>query len=652
MKCALKYGMGILLILTSGYALVWGQATAQISGTVTDQSGARLPGAEVTATQTETGLVRMVVSNETGSYVLLSLPLGPYKLEVTLPGFRTVARTGIVLDVNANPVINVSLEVGQVTETVEVQANAALVETRSVGVGHLMETQRILELPLNGRNVTELITLAGAAVQTQVSSGRSMQNQADIRVAGGLSGSVAYALDGALHTNRYDNLSLPLPFPDALQEFKVETNGLAASQGLSGGAQVNAVTKSGTNDFHGDAFEFVRNDLFNATEYFAVVDPRTGNKKHSSLKRNQYGGTAGGPIVRNKLFFFGGYQGTPTRSDPVNTQSFVPTPAMLAGDFTKIAPLRAISPVDGTPTGFVNNRINPALLSPVALNIANRLPKAQDDTGLVTSGTPNRIDEKQIVGKGDWQLNSSHSVMGRVWFTNFNQPQPYSLAPDNLLTVSRNDRNEWAYSYAIGDTWLLSPKTVVVGRLVSNFTHISRNAPQFFDMAQMGVKGLYTGYVPNFAQLFVSPGGFRLGDGTQTRSNATTFTTALNLDVSLTRGTHQIGLGGSADYWDFNSHGNVFSAGSFTVTGSHTGSALADFLIGRMSTFEQATPNLNPTKHQYVALYMTDSWKVNQRWTLNYGLRWEPDLPDILKLGTVQTLREGGRQAVAARRDF
>src|SRR2546427_8698213 len=129
--------------------LVWAQTTTQISGTVTDQSGARLPGAEVTATQTETGVTRTVVSNETGTYVLASLPTGPYKLEVTLPGFRTVARTGIVLDVNANPVINISLDVGQVTETVEVQANAALVETRSVGVGQLMETQRILELPLN-----------------------------------------------------------------------------------------------------------------------------------------------------------------------------------------------------------------------------------------------------------------------------------------------------------------------------------------------------------------------------------------------------------------------------------------------------------------------------------------------------------------------
>jgi hypothetical protein len=195
-----------------------------------DPTGARLPGAEVTVTQTATGLVRSVITNETGFYVLPSLPAGPYRLEAMLPGFRTFVQRGIVLEVNANPVINPTLEVGQVTQTIEVQANAALVETRSVGVGQIMESQRILELPLNGRNVTELIPLGGAAtVPNDGSSGRSLSSQQNIRVAGGLSGSVHYSLDGANHTNPYNNLSLPLPFPDALQEFKVETSGLSAS---------------------------------------------------------------------------------------------------------------------------------------------------------------------------------------------------------------------------------------------------------------------------------------------------------------------------------------------------------------------------------------------------------------------------------------
>jgi hypothetical protein len=319
-----------------------------------------LPGAEVSATQTATGLARTAVSNEAGLFVLPSLPTGPYKLEVSLPGFRSFVQTGIVLEVNAQPVINVALEVGQVTETIEVQANAAMVETQTTGVAQVMETKQILELPLNGRNVTDLITLSGAATTpNDGSSSRSISGQQNIRVAGGLSGSVHYSLDGALHTNPYDNLSLPLPFPDALQEFKVETSALSASQGGASGAQASAVTKSGTNQIHGDLFEFVRNDLFNATPYFGVVDEK-GNKKHNTLKRHQFGGTLGGPVIQNKLFFFGGFQGTTLRADPGDNQAFVPTQQMLNGDFTTITSqacfrsitLSAADRVDGTPTGF------------------------------------------------------------------------------------------------------------------------------------------------------------------------------------------------------------------------------------------------------------------------------------------------------------
>ena len=199
---------------------VWAQAIAQITGTVKDPTGAVLPGVEITATQTETGIARMTISNETGAYILSNLPVGPYKLEASLAGFRTFVQSGIVLQVNSNPVINVTLEIGQVSEQVEVQANAALVETRTSGVGQVMEQQRILELPLNGRNVSDLVAMIGAAVAVpeDASSPRSMQGQAAFAVAGGLQSGVNYSLDGASHTNAYDHLSLPLPFPDALQE--------------------------------------------------------------------------------------------------------------------------------------------------------------------------------------------------------------------------------------------------------------------------------------------------------------------------------------------------------------------------------------------------------------------------------------------------
>src|SRR5438552_2868372 len=212
-------------------ANVWGQATAQISGSVRDQSGAVLPGVEVMATQTDTGIVRSTVTNETGTYVLPNLALGPYRIEAALPGFRTFIQTGIVLQVNSSPVINPVLEVGQVTEQVEVQANALQVETRSAGVGQVIETQRILDLPLNGRNVTDLITLSGASVQTGQSPAYGMRTGVSISVAGGESFGVQYNLDGAPHIHTFDGTSLPMPFPDALQEFKFSTSTQDASNG-------------------------------------------------------------------------------------------------------------------------------------------------------------------------------------------------------------------------------------------------------------------------------------------------------------------------------------------------------------------------------------------------------------------------------------
>src|SRR5438094_2255351 len=217
-------GLAVVLLTCLLTTTVFGQATAQISGTVKDQSGAVLPGVEVTATQTDTGIVRTAVTNETGSYVLPNLAVGPFRLEAALPGFRTYVQTGIVLQVNSNPVINPVLEVGQVSEQIEVQANAALVETRNVGVGQVIENQRILELPLNGRQATDLIVLAGAAVQTTPSTpDRNMNGSVAISVAGGLKTGTVYMLDGAMHNDPYDNYNLPIPFPDALQEFKVET---------------------------------------------------------------------------------------------------------------------------------------------------------------------------------------------------------------------------------------------------------------------------------------------------------------------------------------------------------------------------------------------------------------------------------------------
>ena len=517
---------------------VWGQATAQISGTVRDTSGAVLPGVEVTLTQTDTGIARNMVSNETGSYAFSNLAVGPYKLAASLPGFRTFVQTGIILQVNSSPVINATLEVGQVNQQIEVQANAALVETRTTSVGQVIENARILELPLNGRNTADLIVYAGAAVPlpSQNSSSRSFQGQADgvaYSVAGGLAFGVTYMLDGAMHNNPYDNLNLPLPFPDALQEFKLETSTMTANQGMHSGASVTSVTKSGANEFHGDFFEFVRNYKFNARDYFAL--------KRDSLKRNQFGGTIGGPINKNRLFFFGGYQATITRQDPSDSISYVPTPAVLAGDWSAMASAacagtaRTLRSVANTSVVFNNNRIDRALYSLAAMNIAARLPKSDDPCGKINVARINRPSDSQYIGKIDYQESTRHSMFGRIIETTLKTPPPHQFT-ENVLATSIGGRDNLAQSYTFGDTYLLNSNTVNAVRIAINRTAIHRTSKDFFSAPEVGVNTF--SYMPHYS-LFTVNNFFSIGGGTESESTFRTTTYQLGEDLSLTRRTHR-----------------------------------------------------------------------------------------------------------------
>jgi hypothetical protein len=325
-----------------------------------------LPGVDVAATQTQPNFSRSSVTDENGNFALPNLPIGPYRVQAMLSGFRTFVQTGIVLTVNANAAITIELGLGELSETVSVEAAAPLVETRSPSLGQVVDNERIEELPLNGRNATDLIALAPASVpQPQLNAtSRSMAGGQAFAVAGGQGFGVAYLLDGATHNNPYDNLNLPLPFPDALQEFRLETSSTTANAGMHSGASVNAVTKSGTNLFHGDVFEFFRNHRFNATNPFNARNPATGERQGDGLDRNQYGGTFSGPVVTDKVFFFGAFQGTRIRETPADLFSFVPTAAMLAGDFTAYASAACNTGTArtlGAPFGGI--RLDPARMS-------------------------------------------------------------------------------------------------------------------------------------------------------------------------------------------------------------------------------------------------------------------------------------------------
>jgi len=345
-------------------AAAWAQSTAQIHGSVLDPAGAAVPDAEVNATQLETGVSRSISSTADGGFVLTNLPLGPYQVQVSKEGFATSLNKGIVLQVGSNPALTITLQVGATSQQVNVEANVLLVETRSLAVGEVVQTQRVVDLPLNGRNVTDLIGLAGASVQTGSAQTRWFSNQPIISIGGspavgGAGGTsllgTEYSLDGANHLNFLSGGVMPIAFPDAVQEFRTETSGQTAERGAA--TSVSIVTRSGTNTFHGSLFEFIRNSAFGSAR--EVFSPATVTTPY---KRNQFGGTLGGPIKRDKLFFFGGYQGSRVRQTVPRT-TVIPTAAMMAGDWSTFASAACnggTAKTLRTANGTINNLSNAA----------------------------------------------------------------------------------------------------------------------------------------------------------------------------------------------------------------------------------------------------------------------------------------------------
>jgi hypothetical protein len=623
--------------------LAWGQAvsTSQIKGTVVDQMGLAIPGAEVKLTQTDTGLVRTTTTDVEGAYLLTNLPVGPYQLEVTKQGFSQYLQTGITLQVATNPTIEVFMDVGEQTNLVQVNANASMVETQSSGVGQVIDSQKIVDLPLIGRQVSDLIGLAGAATAgsdpNQLSS-RNYPNIESYSVAGGLATGTTYVLDGSMHNDVYTNANLPLPFPDALLEFKVETGALPAQYGMHSGAAVNALTKSGGNEFHGGAFEFVRNYLFDARQLFAPTS--------DTLKRNQFGGMLGGPIRMNKLFFFAAYQQTDTRQTPNATVTYVPTAAELAGNFGPVTsaacqetPIQLRDPLDNQP--FMNNQIPMARLSKPALAIAKMLPTPQDQQcGRTTYGAQVKDNEHFGVAKMDYSLSPGHTIFARYLGTQDAQPVPYSLS-HNLLTTLAAGYDDFDQSFTAGDTYLVG------GSMVSNFratvdrAGIARVEPNFFGPQSVGIN-IYS-YLPNFTSLSLPAPYFSIGSPIASHATYRTTTLQTSEDYSFVHGNHQLGFGANVSHWNSNTYANVLAMGMLSFSGQgYTGFALADFFTGNLSGLTEAAPNTLFVRDWYFGLYAQDGWKVKPGLTISYGVRWEPFFPMTFANGHVYHFDQAG----------
>jgi hypothetical protein len=613
-------------------------AVAQLSGTVVDESGGALPGAEVTVTQTDTGMTRFVTTNERGGYAFPSLPVGPYRLSAKMDGFSVFEQTGIVLAVGDTRSLNVTLKVGALTETISVQADATLVESRDIGVSRVVEQEQIVSLPLNGRDANQLIILSGGAVQVPgLTDNRQYPNAVSISVAGGTGNSTQYLVDGGSNNDPQNNTGNAMPFPDALQEFSVESGVRSARYGQSTGATVNAVTRSGTNAFRGSGFVFGRHHAFNAIRYFDRSE-NGGIGRDDGLKRAQSGGTFGGPIVRDRLFFFAGVQVTNTRIAPSANDQIVPTEEVRRGDFRRIlsaACRGGTARTLGAP--YVNNQIDPSLYHPIALKIMSMLPVPDpamdpDGCGRYPLAIPNDSDEQQYIGRVDHQVSKNHRVFGRGFYTKYLHAPLFDPNNPNLLMASGfgggNDAR--MSTFAGGWDYVISPNLFSSTRLSYQDTATLR---------------LQADGIPTWTSLGVNTFQYTRGNGQDFLRNGTAgwssnqltgsfyvATPSLSQDFDWNLGSHGLSFGGSWTRPHSDGDGTFQSNGQFTFSGlitSGTGNAngglhMADFVLGLPSAFSQGGSQINDQVLHSVGVYIADVWRVNSRLTLNYGMRWEP----------------------------
>jgi hypothetical protein len=407
-----------------------------------------------------------------------------------------------------------------------------------------------------------------------------------------------------------------LPFPDALQEFKVETSALPAQYGYHSAATVNAVTKAGTNEFHGDLFDFLRNGDLNARDFFAT--------KRDNLKRNQYGGTGGGPVRKNKLFFFGGFQRTSQRSAPSGLTAFIPTAAMLTGDFTAITSPACQSNGKAitlaASQGFVNNKISPSLFNLVPLHIVNTLIPTSDPCGRELYGQIANLDENLFVARIDYQQSEKNSIFGRFILGNLNSSSTYDgKNPLSILSFANHNRD---YQLALGDTYLITTNLINSVRVSASRENVVKVPDPYKSLTDFGANITSDG-TPTTTVTVTGGGSFSI-PGSQVSQSHDGPNPSVTDDISWVKGDHQLGFGGNLYFQGMNYRSNRNAVGIAAFDGSVTGLGMADFLLGDALSFTQGTVYGFYQRQYYMSLYAQDSWKINRRLTLNYGVRWEP----------------------------
>jgi hypothetical protein len=592
--------------------------TGGIAGVVRDAGGGVMPGVTVKATHVATNAETIAVSNDVGLYVLRGLPVGRYTVVAELSGFQTSRNTDIVVRVNEDVRLDVSLKVGAVTEVVTVSGMASAVDTSTGTLKTVVDQERIENLPLNGRNATQLMTLVAGVLpdRSDLTSGATYPGTSPVSSSGARGNTTNYVLDGGSNNDHYSNGPNPMPNPDALQEFSVQTNSFSAEYGRNVGAIVNAVTRAGTNQYHGLGFGYFRHYKFNANNFFTPgVD--------DGLKRSQYGGTIGGPIARNRTFFFASYQGTNERRRPTQRSSLVPSAAMRSGDFSAIArPLR--NPFTGAL--FTNNQIPTSLFSPAAVKIVNEWlplpnPAGTDNPLTLRFQQPTQGDDHQWLGRVDHTFTDKHRAYGRFWVSRASTPPV--LLDGNILSSAFG--RTWQNTVAsFNDTYILTPS--LLNSVVVTFNRTNNLNFQLYppDYSTLGIN-VHNDDTPQW--FFNVSGYFGINSGdtnTFLRNEIQVVDT-----VRWTKGRHEVAAGMDYSYGQGDIVNNFRANGRFTFSNAapFSGDALADFYLGKFSSFEQAIGEYKNTRMHFLATFVQDTFRVNRQLTLNLGLRWDPFIP-------------------------
>ncbi|MGO9086672.1 MAG: carboxypeptidase regulatory-like domain-containing protein [Terriglobales bacterium] len=623
-------------VLSVGLAVAQ-EATGRIVGNVTDQTGAAVVGAKVTVTNVGTQISRSTISDRSGFYEVLSLPIGSYKVTIEMSGFRKQVFEHQDLQINQSLRLDAKLEVGQATEVVEVTGQAANVETVNQTVGTSIVGETIQRAPLDGRNVLDLAKLLPGVTETNDDSGAA----GTYSIAGGRSDSVTFLLDGALNNNLLNNSVVYNPNPDTIAEFRLLESNYSAEYGRNGGGVVSVVTKSGTNSWHGSAFEFLRNDAFNANTFFNNANGLPRNV----LKRNQYGGTFGGPIKKDKLFFFVGYQGQRLSAQETTGEGTVFTPAQLSGDFSGGGSPGNCPNADPNVAAFLQANpyfqsdsasaacaiIDPNTIDPVAQNYTKAGLIPSDPTGEHDYQGAQQDNYNELTAKLDFLVTHNDKVS--VTLGSHREP---TLDPFNFATVPGYGNAGHYYNYIANITYSRTLSTNLLNELrvfVQRSQHQQDTTVGPFrsnTAASLGMgttpdqstgppnlwfdNGLYVGYDEH-------------GPTTET-NNTFGFTEAL----TYIHGRHnwKLGTGVSAyqnnTIYDFYVNGEWDFIGAY---GSGSGNSMADFLLGIPSEYFQypAAPSNIRSKSYYG--FLQDEWRMAKNFSLNWGIRYEYSSPKL-----------------------